>query len=172
MAEPPSRGEPTPGSPQVLGAEVLLDVVVEEKALVVVPRARFQVYVSPSRCFWRLLGRNNRAYARSADSSGSAEEMRDLALLAARSAAEGNVDLMSARGREWEWALTVDGVTVARSNGAYGRRVECLASVERFRLVAPGAPVTFVRFTNRDAARHTTPTPLARVRPGSSSHNG
>lgn len=172
MATAPTLGEPTPGVPEVLGAEDLLGVVVEEKALVVVPRARFQVYVSPSRCFWRLLGRNNRAYARSADSSGSAEEMRDLALLAARSAAGGNVDLMSARGREWEWVLTVDGVTVARSNGAYGRRVECLASVERFRIVAQEAPVTFVRFTNRAAARPATPTTLARLRPGSSFHNG
>ncbi len=144
------------------------EVVVEGKAPTV-SRARFQVYVSPTRCFWRLIGRNNRAYARSADLSGafaSAEEVRDLALLAARAAADGNVDLVSTRGREWEWSLTVDGVTLARSNGTYGRRVECLASVDRFRLVAPRAPVTFVRFINREAVRIAPSASVARFRPG------
>ncbi len=119
----------------------------------VAPRARFQVYVSSSSCFWRLLGRNNRAYARSPQPTVGVDESRELAALAARGALLGTVELTSTNGRDWAWVLTYDGLAVARSDGTYGRRVECLAGLERFRAVAPTATTTFVRYIPRDLAR-------------------
>lgn len=140
----------------------------------VAPKARFQVYVSSSRCFWRLLGRNNRAYARSPQVTVTVEESRELAALAARGALLGTVDLASTNGREWSWVLTYEGLAVARSDGTYGRRVECLASVERFRAVAPTATTTYVRLIPRDLGRP-APGPVAgivRPRPRSSGTTG
>lgn len=121
------------------------------------PKARFQLYVSSSRCFWRLLGRNNRAYARSPLVTVTVEESRELAGLAARAALLGTVELTSANGREWTWVLSHDGLAVARSDGSYGRRIECLASIERFRAVAPTATTTYVRLVPRDLGRPVVP---------------
>lgn len=129
--------------------------------------ARFQLYVGAEGYLWRLLGRNNRACGRSMSTVSTLDEVKAGARLAARAAALGAVDLTSSVGREWSWVLLLDGQPVARSDASYGRRVECVAGVARFRVVAPTAALSDLRM-----ARSTTDSRLSWANASSVVHPG
>ena len=85
---------------------------------------------------WRLLLGNNRPVGRSVEGFATAAEVCADVDELRRTAATASVTLLSVRGGEWRWDMADGDVPVALSWRAYGRRLECLAASERFRVAA------------------------------------
>ncbi len=129
-----------PGGLEAVGGVVA--PVADDPPVLRVARARFQLYNGGDTTFWRLLGGNNWCFGRSATVFASLALAEDAARLVSSVALEGTYDISSDGGRAWSWLLQSAGVQVARSESLYGRRVECMASIKRFRTVVPDASVT------------------------------
>lgn len=102
---------------------------------------RYQCYSRDGTVWWRLLGSNNRAVARSAQGFADlAAALADVDLFPGRIRA-GEVELVNEAGRQWQWVLRCDGLPVAVSPVSYGRRLECVRAVARLERVAGTATV-------------------------------
>lgn len=103
---------------------------------------RFQCYRRDDLVWWRLLGRNNRCLARSAQGFDDLGQALADAEQVARQAGHGSMELVSEQGTSWRWVLTVGGVARATSATSYPRRLECVRAVGRFTEAAGSASVS------------------------------
>jgi hypothetical protein len=95
--------------------------------------SRFQCYHRDGLVWWRLLGRNNRSIGRSTQGFATLDvALADAQALAARVAGTA-VEFGSDLGTAWRWVLVLDGVPRATSATSYGRRLECVRAVARFK---------------------------------------
>lgn len=110
---------------------------------------RFQCYSRDGLVWWRLLGRNNRSMARSAEGFADlAAALADIEAFPQR-LAEGTTELQNDRGTHWQWVLRWNDQVVAMSPIRYGRRLECARAVARLYDLATVATVAEEPLVNR-----------------------
>jgi uncharacterized protein YegP (UPF0339 family) len=107
------------------------------------PAAQFRIYrTSAGAIVWRLVAFNNRALGSSVSDFDSLAG----ALMAVREVRErvsvATIGLVHVPGRDWVWRMVGDnGTPAAESSRSYKRRIDCLRSIDRFRLAAPRAAI-------------------------------
>jgi hypothetical protein len=102
---------------------------------------RFQCYRRDGQVWWRLLGRNNRSIGRSIQGFADLESALADAVAVADRAVDAAVEFVSDLGTAWRWVLVVDGDPRATSAAGYGRRLECVRAVARFKQSVTGASI-------------------------------
>lgn len=102
---------------------------------------RFQCYITRDLAWWRLLGGNNRSIAKAAagfpDAQAALADVYDLA----GDLADSGVELVNQAGMSWRWRLLVADRPRVVSAATYSRRIECLKSLDRFRVALAHADV-------------------------------
>ena len=120
---------------------------------------RYQCYSREGSVWWRLLGSNNRAVARSAVGFPDlAAALADVERFPERIRV-GEVELVNEQGRQWQWVLRVDDEAVAVSPVSYGRRLECVRAVARLEAVAGSATVAQAPLVRRHRLQERPGTP-------------
>lgn len=118
---------------------------------------RFQSLCLDGRWTWRLLGSNHRELARGWRTFATREEAVADALAVGRVARTSQMEVSIAADTSWRWVLFADGEPRAASSVHYGRRLECLRAVARFRDCAPVATVAPTPVIRRRQSRSGPP---------------